>query len=330
MVRFVLSNQFVVGVFVAALLAALFPHGAAEGSWLFPQYSTKIGVFIIFLLQGMILPTEELGRGLKQWRVHLFTQLYVFVAMPLLAWLVTMPLQGYVGPVLTFGWLYLGIVPCTISTSVVYTTKSGGSLIVSLFNTSVANVIGIFIVPAFFLWYTGTAENGSADVPLGEMLFKIFLLLLLPLILGQAIRPFAYAFIERFKHVPGKVCPYIIYGIIYFSFAKAVLNRFWEKQPPLALAITVLGVVLLAVVSWGLCALLLKALPFSRQDKIAAYFCSTQKTVAAGVPMAQSLLAYHEWDTGVVLLPLLIYCLLQFSIGGIIVGKLSAKSEHRR
>ncbi|WP_309387080.1 bile acid:sodium symporter [Cerasicoccus frondis] len=327
MVRFVMSNQFIVGVFVAALLAAIYPQGAAEDSWLFPEFATKLGVFVIFFLQGLILPTEELGRGLSQWKVHVFTQVYIFVVMPLIAWLVTMPLTGIVGPVLSFGWLYLGIIPCTISTSVVYATKSGGSLIVALFNTSVANVLGIFIVPAFFLWYTG-ASSSSADFPLGSMLFKIFLLLLLPLILGQAIRPFAHAVINRYKHVPGKVCPYIIYSIIYFSFAKAVLNRFWEKQPASALATAVLGIILIAVVGWGLCALLLKYMPFSREDKIAAFYCSTQKTVAAGVPMAQSLLIYHEWDSGVVILPLLLYCLLQFSVGGVIVGKLEAKNAH--
>ncbi|WP_309400883.1 bile acid:sodium symporter [Cerasicoccus maritimus] len=325
MVRFVMSNQFIVGVFVAALLAGLYPEGAAEDSWLFPQYATKVGVFIIFLLQGMILPTEELSRGLSQWKVHVFTQCYIFIVMPIIAWLVTMPLTGIVGPALSFGWLYLGIIPCTISTSVVYTTKSGGSMIVSLFNTSVANVIGIFIVPAFYIWYTGTNDGGT-NVPLGEMLFKIFLLLLLPLMLGQGIRPFAHRFIDRYKHIPSKVCPYIIYSIIYFSFAKAVLNRFWEKQPPLALAVAALGIVLIAVVGWSLCALLLKAMPFKREDKIAAFYCSTQKTVAAGVPMAQSLMIYSEWDAGMVLLPLLLYCLFQFSVGGVIVGKLAAKN----
>ncbi|GHC10700.1 bile acid:sodium symporter [Cerasicoccus arenae] len=326
-VKFVLSNRFVVGVFVATLLAAVIPQGAAEGSWLFPQWTTKIGVFVIFFLQGMILPTEELRRGLAQWRVHGFTQLFIFVVMPLLAWLLSLPFTEILGPALTFGWLFLGIVPCTISTSVVYATKSGGSTIVALFNTSVANVLGIFIVPAFFVWWTGNSGEGA---PIGEMLLKIVILLLLPLILGQGMRPLLRAFIDRHKHLPGKITPYIIYYIIYLSFAQAVLNRFWEKQPPAALAISFGGTVLLALVSWSLCALALRSLPFKREDKLSAFFCSTQKTVAAGVPMAQSLLAFHEWDTGVVLLPLLCYSLLQLSLGGLIVGKLEAKNVAER
>lgn len=323
MVKFVRSNQFLVGVLVATLLAALLPQGAGEGSWLFPAYTTKIGVFIIFLLQGLILPTEELRRGLLQWKVHAFVQGYIFIVMPFLAWLLTLVFGSFLSPALAFGWLFLGIVPCTISTSVVYSTKSGGSTIVALFNTSVANVLGIFIVPAFFVWWTGASGDG---VPLGEMLLRIMLLLLLPLLLGQGLRPFLREFINRHKRLPGKITPYIIYYIIYLSFAKAVLNRFWEQQPPVALAITILGTVLLAAVSWGLCAVVLRALPFAKEDKLAAFFCSTQKTVAAGVPMAQSLLAFHEWDAGVVLLPLLLYSLLQLGLGGVIVGKLEAKN----
>jgi len=324
MVRFVLSNQFVFGVLAATLLAALLPQGAAIGSWLFPSVTTKIGVFAIFVLQGLILPTEELRRGLSQWKVHGFVQTYIFAVMPLLAWLLGLPFAAMLGPELTFGWFFLGIVPCTISTSVVYSTKAGGSTIVALFNTSVANVIGIFIVPAYFVFWTGATGDG---MPLGEMLLRIVLLLFLPLVLGQALRPFLRGFIERHKHWPGRITPYIIYYIIYLSFARAVLNRFWEQQPPAALAILVGGTVVFAAVAWGLSALLLRSLPFNRGDKLAAFFCSTQKTVAAGVPMAESLLVYHEWDTGVVLLPLLIYSLLQLALGGVIVGKLSAKKS---
>lgn len=327
MVRFVLSNQFVVGVFVAALLAALVPEGAAEGSWLFPEWTTKLGVFVIFFLQGLILPTEELRRGLSQWKVHAFTQSYIFVAMPLMAWLISLPFTSMMGPALSFGWLFLGIVPCTVSTSVVYSTKSGGSTMVALFNTSVANVLGIFIVPAFFVWWTGASGEG---VPLGGMLLKIMLLLLLPLALGQGLRPVMRGFIDRHKHLPGRITPYIIYFIIYCSFAKAVLNRFWEQQPPLALGLALGGTVVFAAVSWSICALVLRGMPFGRADKIAAFYCSTQKTVAAGVPMAQSLLALHEWDAGVVLLPLLSYSLLQLSLGGFIVSRLEAKNRAER
>lgn len=327
MVKFVLSNQFIVGIVVATVLAALVPQGAGEGSWLFPTYTTKIGVFAIFLLQGLILPTEELKRGLSQGKVHVFTQVFIFVVMPCLAWLISLPVSGSLGPELAFGLLFLGIVPCTISTSVVYSTKSGGSTVVALFNTSVANVAGIFIVPAFFLWWTGDSGDG---VPLGHMLGRIMMLLLLPLALGQGLRPFAKGFIDRHKHLPGKITPFIIYFIVYISFSKAVLNRFWEQQPPVALAIVIGCALLLLFTSWVVCYGALSLMPFAREDKISAFFCSTQKTVAAGVPMAQSLLAYHEWDAGLILLPLLIYCLLQFSLGGVIVGKLDAKNRSER
>jgi len=323
MARFLLSNRFVIGVLVATMLAAVYPEGGAAGSWLAPQWTTKIGVFVIFLLQGMILPAEELVRGVKQWKVHLFTQVFIFVAMPLLAWLLTLPFAETMGPALTFGWVFLGIIPCTISTSVVYATKSGGSSTVALFNTSFANVAGIFIVPAFFVWWTGETGEGA---PLGPMLLKVCLQLLLPLVIGLGLRPLMLDFIEARKHWPGRITPYIIYFIIYVSFSGAVLNRFWENSPPAALALAMGGTVVYAAIAWPLAAGLLKAAPFERGDAVAAFFCVTQKTVAAGVPMAQSLLAHGPYEAGVVLLPLLCYSLIQLSLGGMIVGRLESKN----
>ncbi|MGE9294688.1 MAG: bile acid:sodium symporter, partial [Puniceicoccales bacterium] len=179
MTRFLLSNRFVIGVLAATLLAAVFPQGGAKGGWLAPEWTTKLGVIVIFFLQGLILPTEELVRGLRQWKPHVFTQLYIFVVMPLLAWAISAPLAGMMGPALTFGCLFLGILPCTISTSVVYATKCGGSAIVGLFNTALANVAGVFIVPLCFVWWTG--ESGQS-VALGPMLGKVAGLLLAPLL----------------------------------------------------------------------------------------------------------------------------------------------------
>jgi len=144
----------------------------------------------------------------------------------------------------------------------------------------------------------------------------------LPLVIGLVLRPCLWAFIERHKQWPGRISPCIIYFIIYVAFSSAVLNRFWENQPPFTLAFAVGGALVYAAVAWPLCAVLLKALRFQREDAVAAFFCGTQKTVAAGVPLAQSLLAHGPYESGVVLLPLLFYSMIQLAVGGLIVGRL--------
>lgn len=323
MSRFLLSNRFAFGVLVVAMLAFFFPEPGARGGWLCPEWTAKVGVFVIFLLQGLVLPTEELARGLSRWRAHAFAQGYMFVVMPLLAWGLSAPFAETLGPALAFGWVFLGVLPCTISTAVIYTTKAGGSPTVALFNTSVANVAGVFIVPAFYVWWT--QEAGEAP-PAGPLLAKISVLLLLPLMLGQAARPFAKTFVERRRHWPGRINPWIIYFIIYTSFAQAVTNRFWETVAPSALWLVLAGTVVYVVVGWGLAALLLRAVSWPWEDRIAVFFCATQKTVAAGVPLANSLVALSDWDAGVVLLPLLCYSVAQLSLGGLIVGVLERKS----
>ena len=67
----------------------------------------------------------------------------------------------------------------------------------------------------------------------------------------------------------------------------------------------------------------IRFLGFSRGDRIAALMCSTQKTIALGVPMLSILYGHHPqlaWLT----LPLICYHPLQLVIGGVLAARLRA------
>ena len=63
-----------------------------------------------------------------------------------------------------------------------------------------------------------------------------------------------------------------------------------------------------------------KALHFSEEDRIAAIFCGSKKTLASGVPMAQLIFAGHP-GIGLILLPIMIYHQLQLIICASLAGK---------
>ena len=56
-------------------------------------------------------------------------------------------------------------------------------------------------------------------------------------------------------------------------------------------------------------------LGFSREDRIAAIFCGSKKTLASGVPMARLIFGAHP-GLALILLPIMVYHSLQLVVGG--------------
>ena len=86
------SNGVLLGLFAMVGLAWAFPEPGANGGVFMSAATRRLAVFVIFLIQGLNLPTEELHRGLKQWRLHGFVLGWNYLAFPLLvgAWVYSM------------------------------------------------------------------------------------------------------------------------------------------------------------------------------------------------------------------------------------------------
>src|SRR5207247_11368724 len=63
-----------------------------------------------------------------------------------------------------------------------------------------------------------------------------------------------------------------------------------------------------------------RALGFTREDRIAAMFCGSKKTLASGVPMAKLIFGAHP-GLGLILLPIMIYHPLQLMVGGVLAQR---------
>lgn len=322
MIKLLKDYGFVWGLLAAIGLAWLLPGWGAPGGWLQAAVTTKIGIFIIFMLQGLSLPTEELRRGLTLWRVHVFTQGFIFIGIPLLAYLLLLPFNASLGDDLRVGFLFLAILPCTISTSVVFVTQSGGNVAAALFNTSIANVAGIFIVPSFCAWL---AKAEGESMPLLPLIGMIVLLLLVPLLVGQILRflvPVARTWAQWNRKLIGRLNSGIVLFIVYCAFCGSFQSRFWEGLPGgvlwLAFGTCLVLLLLVMLVLYGL----VRLVKFPYAEAVVAFFCGGQKTLAAGVPMAQGIFAMSGFDMALILLPLMFYAPLQFALGGVLVSRL--------
>ena len=82
------------------------------------------------------------------------------------------------------GLVILGSLPTSVSMCVVLTTAASGDAAAALFNATALNIIGIFITP---LWLLGLLST-SSTVSFGEVVTKLTIKVISPLLLGQLIR----------------------------------------------------------------------------------------------------------------------------------------------
>jgi solute carrier family 10 (sodium/bile acid cotransporter), member 7 len=214
------------------------------------------------------------------------------------------------------GFIILGCLPTTIASCVIYTRVAGGNEAGALCNSVGGNIIGLFLTPILIVMLLGT----HGDSPMSAVLRQLSLEVILPIIVGQILRlMLKTTSFPRLRHVPSILLLYIILCVFSATFALGIDSTLIKAACWSVIMATVLHAVILGL-SWSSSAW--SGLQFTQADRIAALFCSTQKTMALGVPLVSILYAHHPnlaWLT----LPLIIYHPLQLFIGGVLVSRLA-------
>jgi solute carrier family 10 (sodium/bile acid cotransporter), member 7 len=319
-------DWFLVGMVAVTLLAWLFPDPGATGGVLHAEVLNKLGVALIFFLHGLLLSFAALRAGALLWRLHLVVQLSTFAVCPLIGLAVLRLLDGALDPSLTLGIFYLCALPSTVSSSVAMTAAARGNVPAAVFNATLSSVLGVFLTP---LWVGVSMGATGVSLPLGRVVLDLVLWLLFPLALGQVFRPLLGAFAARHKKKIGLVDRSTILLLVYTSFCDSVKSGVWlgNGVGPL-LATLLFSVVLLGVLLFSVnavCALL----GFSVEDRIAAVFGGSKKTLASGVPMARLIFAGNS-GLSLILLPIMIYHPLQLVVCGWLAGRLAARATPER
>jgi sodium/bile acid cotransporter 7 len=176
-------------------------------------------------------------------------------------------------------------------------------------------------VPAVALAYLSAGTE--LIVPIAPIFTKLLILIVLPLIAGQAIRKFLT---DRSVRVSKRIKPlgnWIIIFIVHCAFAQSVSSGFFSQLSATSI-LTVMSstVVVLLVVSrlvWWSTALIKP----TREQRITAFFCASQKSLATGLPLITSIMVAAPWlvDGAAVLIPLLCYHPAQLVLAGLISDK---------
>ncbi len=144
------SNGFILGLFGVVILAFLFPQPGAQGGWLHPDLVSNFGIALILFLQGLSMPLEKVRRGAANWRLHVIIQVFTFIIFPIvgLGFQLLLPHIWVDEPeAIKQGFLYLCVLPSTVSTSVVLTSVAGGNTAAAILSAAFSNIVGVILTP---------------------------------------------------------------------------------------------------------------------------------------------------------------------------------------
>jgi sodium/bile acid cotransporter 7 len=145
-----LQHGFIVALGCSVGLAFLFPSPGAKGGWLHPDLLNNVGIALILFLQGLAMALERMKSGAGNWRLHLIIQSFTFVLFPAVG-LVFLEITRLVWrsepSAVRDGFLYLCVLPSTVSTSVVLTAVARGNTSGAVFNAALSNILGVMLTP---------------------------------------------------------------------------------------------------------------------------------------------------------------------------------------
>lgn len=322
-------HAFTLWLMAAVVLAIVFPGPGSKGGIFLSEWTTELGVFIIFLLQGVSLPTSELTTGYKPKRLHVFVLSWNYLLFPVVVGILMIPLSLVLPSELRLGFWLLSILPTTVSSAVVFSAVSGGNTSNAIFATVFSNLLSVLLVPAVAVTYL--AVEADANVPLVPLFTKLFLLIVLPLIVGQLIRKFGMTLSEQISKRTKGWANWIILFIVHCAFAQSVQSGFLDQfgLVPIVFVVssTVLVLLLVSRLVWWSSAWLKP----TRGQRIAAFFCASQKSLATGLPLTASILAAAPGlvDPAAVLIPLMCYHPAQLVLGVFVSGRWSSSKENQ-
>lgn len=308
-------NGFLLGLFAAIGLAAVFPEMGSSQSGVPWKPMINVGIAFVFFFYGVKLDPVQLKSGLSNWRLHLLIQVSTFLIFPVVVFLL-LQIMPWIDLDFRLGISYLSVLPSTVSASVVMVSIAGGNLPGAIFNASISSLFGVILTPAWMGFLDGGAA-GEIDFwsTLGELTLKVILPVTLGILAHGSLFPRMRTILPKLKYVDQTVIMMIVFTSFAESFGQRIFSAY-EVTTLLILSVTMLGIFVLI---WVLLELISKSLGFSLEDRITTLFCGSKKSLVHGVVIGKVIFP-DATVLGLVLLPVMIYHIQQLILGSIIAG----------
>lgn len=321
MLKLLALDRFTILLVLMVLLATLLPISGQLAYYF--NILTTVAIAVLFFLHGAKLSREAVIEGMLHWRMHALVFIFTFLIFPLIGLLSRPVLEPVLGQQLYWGFLFMCFLPSTVQSSIAFTSMAKGNVAGAVCSASFSNIIGMFITPILVSYFIlGQSQH---DFDPTKSIVQITLLLLVPFILGQLLRPFIFPQMRKFPSVVKVFDQGSILMVVYGAFSSAVVAGLWQQVSGITLIYLTLGCSVLLTIVMLLALYLPKWLGFNQADQITIFFCSSKKTLASGVPMAQIL--FIGQPLGMIVLPIMIFHQIQLMVCGVIANHWSKSMQ---
>jgi solute carrier family 10 (sodium/bile acid cotransporter), member 7 len=277
--RFLLQHSLPLGLLVAAAAGILAP---APGRALAKLPTQHLAVGVIFVCAGLRLRTDEVRAALAAWPATCWGAASILLLTPLigtsLARLVPVEEAFRTGLALFFS------MPTTLSSGIALTAQARGNVALALLLTVLTNVAGIFTVPFLLSWRLDV--GGHVELSAGDLLVKLSLSILLPLVVGKLLRRRLGCWADAHGEGLGLVSNMALATVPWLTFSNS--SQRLAQVAPLSLLAIVLGGTAVHLVFLALNRLGAQALRLGRPETLAVVLVGSQKTL----PVALTVLAF--------------------------------------
>ena len=299
-----------------ALAAVLPASGKATG---IVDLAVNLAVALLFLLYGARLKPEAIWSGLSHWRLQSLIFASTYVLFPLIGVAMTALLRGHLPGDIVTGLMFLCLLPSTVQSSIAFTSIARGNVPGALCSASLSNMLGVILTPILVSQLLPAASGGFSLKALEDIALQI----LLPFVVGQALRPWIGEWLLRHSLLTSIVDRGSVLVVVYAAFSAGMVAGIWHQLSPESIALVLLiNLAVLALVI-GATTWASRALGFSKEDEIAIVFCGSKKSMAGGIPMAAILFPGHA--IGLIVLPLMLFHQAQLFVCAVLARRYAAR-----
>jgi sodium/bile acid cotransporter 7 len=249
-------------------------------------------------------------------------QLTTFVLFPALILLTMLFVTEVKGSLLWVGIFYVAALPSTVSSSVLMVSIGRGNIPAAIFNASLSSIMGVVLTPLWMRFFLSQAHGGIASF--GDILLRLLWQIVLPLAAGFLLHRILSHFAEKYKSLLRLFEKTVIVLIVYTAFSKSFSEGIFSDYSLWTIFGVAFGMLLLFTVIYRTLKMVCKMLRFSTEDSITALFCGSKKSLVHGSAMAK-VLFHNIASSGLLLMPIMMYHIIQLIIVGIIAVKLSGR-----
>eukprot|EP00210_Caulerpa_lentillifera_P007971 g7610.t1 len=313
------------GFLFVLIVALIFPYpGKKIKSWEVGDYKIvdTINVAIIFIISGLTLKTEDVLAALSAFPGLIYGLVAILFLTPCLGFiLIRLPLNP---DEFTIGLAIFAAVPTTLTSGVTLVTQSYGNGTLALMLTVVSNLVGILTVP--FAIKLIVASGTSVEINAVDLLTKLALTILLPLIIGKIIRDIStkvQRFVKEYKVSLSLFSSTNLICIVWQNLSES-RDELIDQSAKNIIIIIVAGVSL-HLVFLMMNYVLLIMLKLELPEWKAVLLMASQKTLPVSVTVISYLDQDQVGDSGLITIPCIIGHISQLFIDAFIVSRWATK-----